>query len=119
MKKLLTSGKKHSKYSELCKNIGLLLFAFLLGHSVTRAQGYPSKHIITYKSGSSLKGEFRKHLLLDSTIITNKVNARLQVGSVQKFQGNPLFEEYKIWEPRYDYMYPNVLYYKEDNTFKC
>ena len=40
-------------------------------------------------------------------------------GTVNKCPDNPLFVEDKPWEPRYDNMYPNVIYDEEDKLYKC
>jgi hypothetical protein len=65
-----------------------------------------------------------RYLLLDSRIIAFTDNVCLVPGNVNKDPGNPLFtEEYwadppKIWEARYDNLYPNVIYDSKDNLFK-
>jgi CubicO group peptidase (beta-lactamase class C family) len=58
-------------------------------------------------------------LVIDSRIIESKENARLMPGTVTKCPDNPLFVEDKSWEPRYDNMYPNVIYDEEDKLYKC
>ncbi|MHC4917769.1 MAG: hypothetical protein ACYTGB_20020, partial [Planctomycetota bacterium] len=60
-----------------------------------------------------------KYLLLDSRIIEKKENARLAVGTVKKHPANPLFKEDKPWEPRFDNLYSNIFYDKEDKLYKC
>ena len=60
-----------------------------------------------------------KFLLLDSRIIESTKNAKLTLGEVRKEKSNPLFVEDQSWEPRYDNMYPNVIYDEEDNLYKC
>ena len=60
-----------------------------------------------------------RYLLLDSRIIDNIENAGLTIGKVQKYQGNPLFAEDKPWEKRFDNLYANVIYDKEDKLYKC
>ncbi len=65
-----------------------------------------------------------RFLLLDSRVIDQTENVRLQLGEVTKDPNNPLFEEDfwadppKPWEARFDNMYPNVIYDKEDELFK-
>jgi len=60
-----------------------------------------------------------KYLLLDSRIIERTENARLAVGTVKKHPANPLFKEDKPWEPRFDNLYPNILYDEEAKIYKC
>lgn len=60
-----------------------------------------------------------KHLLLDSRIIESTENARLTVGRMRKDPRNPLFGEDKPWEPRFDNLYPNIIYDREEQLFKC
>ncbi|RZO18174.1 MAG: class A beta-lactamase-related serine hydrolase [Verrucomicrobiaceae bacterium] len=59
------------------------------------------------------------YLVLDSRIIESKENAQLMPGKVKKSPDNPLFVEDKPWEPRYDNMYPNVIYDEEEKLYKC
>ena len=59
------------------------------------------------------------YLVLDSRIIESKENAKLIPGTVKKCPQNPLFVEDESWEPRYDNMYPNVIYDEEDELYKC
>ena len=60
-----------------------------------------------------------KHLVLDSRVIESTKNAKLTIGEVRKEKSNPLFVEDRTWEPRYDNMYPNVIYDEEENLYKC
>ncbi len=60
-----------------------------------------------------------KYLVLDSRIIESTKNAKLTLGQITKHESNPLFVEDQSWEPRYDNMYPNVIYDKEENLYKC
>jgi len=60
-----------------------------------------------------------RYLLLDSRIVQETENAKLTVGTVQKDKRNPLFKEDKPWEPRFDNLYANVIYDKEDKLYKC
>ena len=69
--------------------------------------------------GAATPGQQRKHLLLDDRVIERTENARLVLGEVRKHPRNPLFGEDKPWEPRYDNMYPNVIYDEEEKTYKC
>ena len=60
-----------------------------------------------------------RYLLLDSRIIEGTGNAILTVGTVQKDKRNPLFKEDKPWEPRFDNLYANVVYDREEDIYKC
>ena len=60
-----------------------------------------------------------KYLVLDSRIIESTKNAKLILGQITKHESNPLFVEDQPWEPRYDNMYPNVIYDEEENLYKC
>jgi len=60
-----------------------------------------------------------RYLLLDSRIIEVTRNAILTVGTVQKDKRNPLFKEDKPWEPRFDNLYANVTYDREEDIYKC
>jgi hypothetical protein len=60
-----------------------------------------------------------RFLLLDSRIVAGAENAELVLGTVQKYEGNPLFEEDKPWEKRFDNLYANVLYDEEEELYKC
>ncbi len=60
-----------------------------------------------------------EYLLLDSRIIERVKNARLVPGAAVKDPGNPLFVADRSWEPRYDNMYPNVLWDEEQEIYKC
>ncbi|MDE0300761.1 MAG: hypothetical protein OXN17_19150 [Candidatus Poribacteria bacterium] len=66
-----------------------------------------------------MSAEQTRHLVLDSRIIAETVNAKLTVGEVSKHPGNPLFAEDKPWEPRYDNVYANVIYDEDDEIYKC
>lgn len=61
----------------------------------------------------------RRVLLLDSTQIERSDNIRIAVGQPKKFPGNPLFGEDRPWEPRFDNMYPNVIWDESDQLYKC
>ena len=60
-----------------------------------------------------------RYLVLDSRIIEKRKNARLVPGTVQKHPANPLFGEDRQWEARFDNMYPNVIYDREEKLYKC
>jgi len=69
--------------------------------------------------GQKQKSESSKYLLLDSRIIEKVTNARLEVGTVIKHAANPLFEEEKQWEMRFDNLYGNVIFDEEEQIYKC
>ena len=71
------------------------------------------------KQSNTTPQKREKYLVLDSRIIESTKNAKLTIGEVRKEKSNPLFEEDRPWEPRYDNMYPNVIYDDEDNIYKC
>ena len=60
-----------------------------------------------------------RFLLLDSRIIETAENAKLTLGKTVKSKHNPLMAEDKPWEKRFDNLYANVLYDKEDRLYKC
>ena len=70
--------------------------------------------ILTFGSCSQThNSEVSKYLLLDSRIIEEVTNAKLEVGTVVKHKANPLFEEEREWEMRFDNLYGNVIFDKE------
>ena len=60
-----------------------------------------------------------EYLLLDARIIEGTVNARLVPGRVVKDPANPLLVADRPWEPRFDNMYPNVLWDENEGLYKC
>lgn len=60
-----------------------------------------------------------RHLLLDSRIVEYVDNAELTLGTVSKHSANPLFEEDKPWERRFDNLYANIIYDEEEALYKC
>jgi hypothetical protein len=60
-----------------------------------------------------------KFLLLDDRIIDEVSSAELTVEEVKKHPDNPLFGEEKPWEPRFDNMYPSVIYDQQEKLYKC
>ena len=60
-----------------------------------------------------------KFLLLDDRIIDEASSAELTVEEVKKHPDNPLFREEKPWEPRFDNMYPSVIYDQQEKLYKC
>jgi len=63
--------------------------------------------------------ERERYLVLDSRIIDKKDNVELTVGYAHKDKNNPLFQEDKAWEPRFDNPYCSVIYDEEAETYKC
>ncbi len=60
-----------------------------------------------------------KYLLLDTRVIQRIENARLALGQVEKAPQNPLFGEDRVWEPRFDNLYANVIYNPERGLYQC
>ncbi len=60
-----------------------------------------------------------RHLLLDNHIVERKQNVRLVVGTVRKHESNPLMKEDRPWEPRFDNLYPNIIYDKALELYRC
>lgn len=71
------------------------------------------------KESNSVNLKRTRFLLLDSRIIESTKNAKLELGTVKKHEANPLFVEDKPWEKRFDNLYGNVIYDKEDQLYKC
>ncbi|MBI1373225.1 MAG: hypothetical protein GC159_10880 [Phycisphaera sp.] len=59
-----------------------------------------------------------RYLLLDSRIIARVENATLAVGTVTKHPANPLFGEDRPWEKRFDNLYGNVIYDRDEHLYK-
>jgi hypothetical protein len=76
--------------------------------------------VLVYGSSSIAEElERQRFLLLDSRIVASTENAKLVLGNVQKYEGNPIFEEDKPWEKRFDNLYANVIYDEEEEMYKC
>ncbi len=69
-------------------------------------------------AGAALAGR-TTCLLLDTRIIEGTDNAKLAVGPLKKQPANPLFGEDKPWEKRFDNLYANVIYDRDDKLYKC
>ena len=63
--------------------------------------------------------EETRHLVLDSRLIADVEDAKLALGEVRKHPENPFFTEDKPWEPRYDNVYPDVIYDEDEKIYKC
>ena len=87
-----------------------MLASTLLAGSATAAEN---------SDGTRTNRKRDRYLLLDSRIIESTENAKLTLGTVRKDRNNPLFSEDKPWEPRFDNLYPNVIYDEEDRLYKC
>jgi len=79
---------------------------------LSRADGSTGKDTATMTNA-------KKYLLLDKRIIERTDGVQLTIGKVVKERRNPLFEEDKPWEPRFDNLYANVLFDEQDGVYKC
>jgi hypothetical protein len=63
----------------------------------------------------------KKYLLLDSRVIKHSENCKLTLGKVTKSKNNPLFAEDKLWEPRFDNLYANIIFDTTNNQayYRC
>ena len=59
-----------------------------------------------------------RYLLLDDRLIEKKQNVRLAIGTVKKHKANPLMVQDKPWEPRYDNLYPNIVFVKDQKLYR-
>ena len=75
--------------------------------------------LILGSCGQTNNSEVSKYLLLDSRIINEITNVKLEVGTVEKHAANPLFEEEREWEMRFDNLYGNVIFDEEEQIYKC
>ncbi|QEG37400.1 glycoside hydrolase family protein [Bythopirellula goksoeyrii] len=77
-------------------------------------------HCVAVADEPELSGiERNRYLLLDSRIIGHTENAELTLGRAKKSSSNPLFEEDKPWEVRFDNLYANVMFDEEEGIYKC
>ena len=60
----------------------------------------------------------QRYLLLDNRIIEDTEKTKITLGIVEKHGSNPLFGEDKPWEARFDNLYANVIYDKEENLIR-
>lgn len=60
-----------------------------------------------------------RYLVLDNRIIEHTQNAVLTVGTITKHPSNPLFIEDQPWEKRFDNLYGNVIYDRDQQIYKC
>ena len=75
--------------------------------------------LLSFRVSTANELERDRYLLLDSRIIENAENAEITIGKVEKHKSNPLFEEDKPWELRFDNLYANVIYDEEEKIYKC
>jgi hypothetical protein len=76
--------------------------------------------LVWFGAASALfAAEAQKVLLLDATLIERSDNIRIAIGRPEKSAHNPLFGEDRPWEPRFDNMYPNVVWDEQARLFKC
>lgn len=61
---------------------------------------------------------FLKHLVLDSRVIAETNNVRLELGRVEKEPRNPLFHADRPWENALNNLYPNFTWDTEARQFK-
>ena len=86
------------------------------GEAANSGPTLPAPTQTTRQDGGMKRTRF---LVLDSRIIETAENARLALGKAVKSERNPLMAEDKPWEKRFDNLYANVIYDKEDNLYKC
>ena len=60
-----------------------------------------------------------RYLVLDTRTIESRDNAKLVVSAAEKEPNNPLFGEDQPWERRFDNLYPNVIYDRREEIYKC
>ena len=58
-------------------------------------------------------------MLLNREMVQESNNVQLVLGQVRKEKANPLFVEDRPWEPRFDNLYANVLYDRDEQLYKC
>ena len=60
-----------------------------------------------------------RYLVLDTRVTERTQNAKLVVAPAEKDRRNPLFGEDKPWEQRFDNLYPNAMYDRQEGLYKC
>lgn len=109
MVRIFNLGKDPSKSLETTVTVFLFVLLIIIFIDNTQLVAQPNK----------ISPNRSKFLLLDSRIIEKVENAELRVGTVKKSPANPLFTEEKLWEKRFDNLYGNVIFDKQENLFKC
>ena len=97
----------------------LLVFLFTLPACHTQNPQTGSETEPTDLTDKSIKSSRDRFLLLDSRVVKNVVNARLEVGTVEKHPANPLFVEDQPWEVRFDNLYGNIVYDRKEELYRC
>ena len=92
-----------------------------MGFRVKRGAHFTGLVLVSqmWQAGELAGSPRERYLLLDTRIVERTENARLAPGTVVKDAANPLFVADRPWEPRYDNMYPNVLWDAEEKIYKC
>jgi hypothetical protein len=96
-----------------------MYFVMKSGLSVTLAILLPIFLLASCAGESNSESRRNHYLLLDDRTIDQASNARLVAGRVSKYPGNPLFGEEHPWEMRFDNLYGNVIYDREEEIYKC
>jgi len=60
-----------------------------------------------------------RYLLLDQLLISSVDNAVLNLGTVKKHPGNPVFKDELPWEAEGSHMYTSVVFDPEERIYKC
>jgi len=60
-----------------------------------------------------------KHFFIDRSWLAECLQVTDRLGLARKEELNPLFGEDYPWEPRFDNMYPNVIFDAEEGIYKC
>lgn len=63
--------------------------------------------------------DLTKFLLLDVRIVAETENTRLTLGKAAKDVRTPLFVEDQPWEVRFDNLYANVIFDRDEKLYKC
>ncbi len=87
--------------------------------SKKRTQQMPVTDVVAGSTSSDQAPAQGRHLLLDARIVEDAQNATLTLGTVRKYGSNPLFDEDKPWEKRFDNLYANIIYDDEEQIYKC
>ena len=59
------------------------------------------------------------YLLLDTRVVSKTDNAKLELGTVEKHNANPLFEQTLPWEVDISHLYANVIFDQQAQLYKC
>jgi hypothetical protein len=61
----------------------------------------------------------RRFLLVDARTVASAEGVQVRLGSAVKDPGNPLFVADRAWEPRYDNLYANLVYDRQEGLYTC